>query len=88
MVPLAPHIRIVEDDESYISLQGIYEDHCRRSGMSKDEPLIFAMQKATAESGRGPHVEPSMKLEIFNAIQNSMVPNTVALEVSEAFLYV
>jgi len=83
MVPLAPHIRIVEDDESYISLQGIYEDHCRRSGMSKDDPLIFAMRKATAslDPGKHPHVDPSMRLEIFNAIQRDMVPATVALEV-------
>ncbi|KAI5799270.1 hypothetical protein DFH27DRAFT_653555 [Peziza echinospora] len=82
MVPLAPHIRIVEDDESYISLQGIYEDHCRRSGMSKDDPLIFAMKKATAslDPGKHPHVDPNMRLEIFNAIQRDMVPATVALE--------
>lgn len=45
MVPLAPHIRIVQDDSSYITLQGIYEDHCRRMGMSKDEPVLFTMEK-------------------------------------------
>jgi len=82
MVPLAPHIRIVEDDESYISLQGIYEDHCRRVGMSKDEALIFAMHKATSDSTKPGHVDANMRLEIFNAIQNDMVPNNVALEVS------
>lgn len=80
MVPLAPHIRIVEDDESYISLQGIYEDHCRRVGMSKDEPLIFAMHKATSDSTKPGHVDPNLRLEIFNAIQNDMVSNNVALE--------
>ena len=45
MVPLAPHIRIVQEDTSYVSLQGIYEDHCRRNGMSKDEPILFTMEK-------------------------------------------
>jgi len=45
MVPLAPHIRIVQEDSSYITLQGIYEDHCRRNGMSKDEPVLFTMEK-------------------------------------------
>ena len=82
MIPLAPHIRIVEDDESYISLQGIYEDHCRRVGMSKDEPLIFAMHKATPDSTKPGQPDPkNMRLEIFNAIQYDMVPNSVALEV-------
>lgn len=45
MVPLAPHIRIVQDDVSYITLQGIYEEHCRQHGMSKDEPVLFTMEK-------------------------------------------
>lgn len=45
MVPLAPHIRIVSEDTSWITLQGVYEDHCRRSGLSKDEPVLFTMDK-------------------------------------------
>ncbi|KAF7559003.1 hypothetical protein G7046_g5162 [Stylonectria norvegica] len=45
MVPLAPHIRIVQEDTSYITLQGVYEDHCRRMGMSKDDPVLFTMEK-------------------------------------------
>lgn len=45
MVPLAPHIRIVKEDESWVTLQGVYEDHCRRNEMSKDEPILFAMDK-------------------------------------------
>jgi len=48
MVPLAPHIRLVQDDASYISLQGIFEDHCRRHGMNKDEPVLFTMDKLRA----------------------------------------
>lgn len=45
MVPLAPHIRIVQEDTSYITLQGVYEDHCRQLGVSKDEPVLFTMDK-------------------------------------------
>jgi transformation/transcription domain-associated protein len=45
MVPLAPHIRLVRDDSSYISMQGIYEDYCRRMGMNKDEPVLFTMDR-------------------------------------------
>ncbi|KAH2155724.1 hypothetical protein KXV68_004997, partial [Aspergillus fumigatus] len=45
MVPLAPHIRLVRDDPSYISMQGIFEDYCRRVGTSKDEPVLFTMEK-------------------------------------------
>ncbi|KAM7198003.1 hypothetical protein V8F33_005270 [Rhypophila sp. PSN 637] len=45
MMPLAPHIRIVQEDTSYITLQGVYEDHCRRNGASRDEPVMFTMEK-------------------------------------------
>jgi transformation/transcription domain-associated protein len=48
MVPLAPHIRMVQDDPTYITLQGIYEDHCRKSGVSKDEPILYTMDKMRA----------------------------------------
>jgi transformation/transcription domain-associated protein len=86
MVPLAPHIRIVQDDASYISLQGIYEDHCRRTGMSKDDPLIFSLKKVIASldpSKPGPQqqVDANIKLEIFNSIQSTMVPTNLVLEV-------
>jgi transformation/transcription domain-associated protein len=45
MVPLAPVLRMVQEDTSYIQLQKVYEDHCRRNGMSKDEPVLYVMEK-------------------------------------------
>lgn len=84
MVPLAPHIRIVQEDTSYITLQGIYEDHCRRNAMSKDEPVLFTMDKLRGlQDSKGPkHGEQSAtaRLEVLNAIQEKWVPHTVALE--------
>ncbi|KAK4082839.1 uncharacterized protein Triagg1_1729 [Trichoderma aggressivum f. europaeum] len=85
MVPLAPHIRIVQEDTSYITLHGVYEDHCRRMGMSKDEPVLFTLEKlrGVLESKGGqtkPELTPTARLEVFNAIQEKWVPPTVALE--------
>ena len=48
MIPLAPSIRLVQEDAYYISLQGIYEDHCRRHGLNKDDPVLFTMEKLRA----------------------------------------
>jgi transformation/transcription domain-associated protein len=39
-VPLSPHLRLLESDPSQITLQDIYEQHCREVGMSKDEPVL------------------------------------------------
>lgn len=48
MIPLAPSLRLVQDDPSYMSLQGIFEDHCRRNGLNKDDPVLFTMDKIRA----------------------------------------
>ena len=48
MVPLSPNVRLAQDDPSYITLQGIYEDYCRRNGDNKDDPILFTMEKLRA----------------------------------------
>lgn len=45
IIPLAPQIRIIQDDSSYCSLQDIYEDHCDNTGISKDDPIIYYNKK-------------------------------------------
>ncbi|GAO18530.1 hypothetical protein UVI_02054720 [Ustilaginoidea virens] len=85
MVPLAPHIRIVQEDTSYVTLQAVYEDHCRRMGLSKDEPVLFTLEKLRgvleSKSSQGkPELTPPARLEVFNAVQAKWVPSTIALE--------
>ena len=45
MVPITPSVRMVQDDASYINMQGIYEDYCRVNGINKDEPVLFTIEK-------------------------------------------
>lgn len=86
MIPLTPHIRLVADDASYVSLLGVYEDHCRRNGASRDEPVLFTIRKLKRSAFREgtPQQQAEqlagLKLETMNAIQESMVPKTVALD--------
>ncbi|KAI0379979.1 hypothetical protein F5Y04DRAFT_111719 [Hypomontagnella monticulosa] len=84
VVPLAPHIRIVQDDPSYITLQGIYEDHCRRNRMLKDEPVMFTMDKLRGlidpRATKPPEQTATARLEVFTAIQEKWVPPTAVLE--------
>ncbi|KAJ6107212.1 hypothetical protein N7523_008535 [Penicillium sp. IBT 18751x] len=84
MVPLAPHIRLVRDDSSYISMQGIYEDYCRRVGMNKDEPVLFTMDRmrslAETKQNRTTDQQQVLRTEILTAIQEKWVPSTVVLD--------
>ncbi|KAI9676027.1 MAG: hypothetical protein M1817_000770 [Caeruleum heppii] len=83
MVPLAPHIRLVQDDASYVSLQGVFEDHCRRNNIKKDEPVLYTMDKLRALADMRPNKTAdqaaALRLEAFTAIQATTVPSTVAL---------
>jgi phosphatidylinositol kinase/protein kinase (PI-3 family) len=45
IVPLAPLIRLVQDDLSYASLQDIYEDHCLNTGIHKDDPILYYINR-------------------------------------------
>jgi transformation/transcription domain-associated protein len=45
IVPLAPNVRMVQDDPSYCTLYDIYEDHCDNSNIHKDDPLSFFVEK-------------------------------------------
>lgn len=90
MVPIAPSFRLVQDDASYVSLQGVYEDHCRRNNQNKDEPVLFTMDKLralTETQSRAPrplgHDHP-VRIETFKAISQKWVPNTLALHYFQA----
>ncbi|KAK1766179.1 hypothetical protein QBC33DRAFT_453494 [Phialemonium atrogriseum] len=84
MVPLAPHIRIVQDDSSYITLQGVYEDYCRRNNVAKDEPVLFTMDKLRGlveHKGMKPGDQNvTARLEVLSAIAEKWVNHMAVLE--------
>ncbi|EXJ60873.1 transformation/transcription domain-associated protein [Cladophialophora yegresii CBS 114405] len=88
-VPIAPHIRLVQDDASYITLQSVYEEHVRKlppNTISRDDPLLFVLEKSRTiaeqqkTTPRTPEQVAIMKTEIFSTIQERWVPNTIVLK--------
>ena len=86
MQPLAPSIRLIQDDDSYISLQGIYEDYCRRTNVNKDDPLLFTMDnlRSGMSQNRTADSVAALRIEIFTAIRTKWVPQTIALDYFQA----
>ena len=78
MVPLSPQIRMIEDDSSYITLQGIYEDYCRRNEIDKDEPTMFTMDKLRGLSPQKQDSLLNVRLEALHYVQENHVPKDVA----------
>ena len=64
MVPLAPAIRLVQEEANYISLQGVYEDHCRRHGLNKDDPVLFTMERMRSMADARTNVNLSLVLKM------------------------
>ncbi|KAL9103081.1 MAG: hypothetical protein Q9163_001848 [Psora crenata] len=86
MQPLAPSVRLIQDDVSYISLQGIYEDHCRRNSMNRDDPILFTLEKLRTGMLQNQNTDSvsALRMEIFSAIRAKWVPQTVALHYAQA----
>ncbi|KAI7452386.1 hypothetical protein KC364_g12018 [Hortaea werneckii] len=74
MVPLSPQIRMIQDDSSYITLQGVYEDYCRRNEIDKDQPTILTMEKLRGLSPQKQDQYLNVRLEALNHVQERYVP--------------
>lgn len=83
VVPVAQHIRLVQDDPTYVSMQTIYEEHCRENKFSKDDAAIHTMEKLAGlidpKAKQNDAQVMSARSEVFEAIQNGLVPNTVLM---------
>ncbi|KAF2718982.1 hypothetical protein K431DRAFT_252186 [Polychaeton citri CBS 116435] len=80
MVHLSPHIRMIQDDASYVSLQGVYEDYCRRNEMDKDEPTAFTMEKLRTVAPQKQEHYLNIRMESLNHVQERMVPRDIVRE--------
>ncbi|WPG98564.1 Hypothetical protein R9X50_00135600 [Acrodontium crateriforme] len=78
MVPLSPQIRMIQDDSSYITLQGIYEDYCRRNEVDKDGPTMFTMEKMRGLTPQKQETFLNTRLEALNYVQERFVPKDLA----------
>jgi len=94
-VPIAPHIRLVQDDSSYVTMQTIYEDYCRQSHatptpMSRDDPILYSFDRTRViveqqkSAQRTPEQLSMMKTELFSQIQDRWMPNVIALRYFQA----
>ncbi|KAK4700569.1 transformation/transcription domain-associated protein, partial [Phenoliferia sp. Uapishka_3] len=79
VVPLAPGVRLVENDASVTSLQDIYELYCESKGMQKEEPILTHTEKLRFLHRQNP---PLGRQEIWNGrqdiaeeIRTKMVPD-------------
>ncbi|KAK4510703.1 uncharacterized protein ATC70_005136 [Mucor velutinosus] len=83
IVPLAPNVRMVQDDPSYCTLYDVYEDHCDSTNMHKDDPLAYFIEKFKNNANKTTDVVGmktemlNLRLEINQEIAKNMVPANI-----------
>ncbi|CAO3646013.1 unnamed protein product [Mucor fragilis] len=83
IVPLAPNVRMVQDDPSYCTLYDVYEDHCDSTHMHKDDPLAYFVEKFKNNANKTTDVVGmktemlNLRMEINEEIAKNMVPANI-----------
>ncbi|EIW69900.1 hypothetical protein TREMEDRAFT_71446 [Tremella mesenterica DSM 1558] len=80
-VALAPQLRLVQNDSSYVSLQDIYDDYCNKQGMSRENSImaVYDRMKLLHDPTMS-RTDPrflQLKIEVMDEIQAKMVPETI-----------
>ncbi len=44
-IPLTPSLRLVAVDNSYLTLQDVFDEHCREKKMLRDKPMLSFIDK-------------------------------------------
>ena len=97
-VALAPQLRLVQSDSSYISLQDVFDEFCNSKGMSREDSIMafsdrvkqtvdsnitrVSYQSGTGADNQADPRYPQLKSEIMEEIQAKMVPETILSNVS------
>ncbi|PFH52762.1 hypothetical protein AMATHDRAFT_1809 [Amanita thiersii Skay4041] len=85
-VSCSPNVRLFQTDSSYISLGDIYERHCVESGIAREEPILYAGEKAkkvmrefrqsaSRQLTKAEYI--ALKKEIYDEIALKLVPDNV-----------
>lgn len=44
-IALAPQLRLVQNDSSYVSLQDVFDDYCQSKGMSREDSIMASLDR-------------------------------------------
>ncbi|TFK43492.1 hypothetical protein BDQ12DRAFT_731508 [Crucibulum laeve] len=86
VVSCSPSLRLLQTDSSYIPLGDIYDLHCEASGISREEPILFAGEKVkkvlrefrqsvTRQLTKTEYI--TLKKEIYDEVATKMVPEDI-----------
>ncbi|RDB22695.1 Transcription-associated protein 1 [Hypsizygus marmoreus] len=85
-VSCSPSVRLFQTDSSYVPLGDIYDRHCQATGISREEPVLYAGEKVkkVLREFRQPSSRPltkpdyiNLKKEIYDEITIKLIPEDI-----------
>jgi len=80
-VPITPTLRLVENDASLVTLQDVYEDHCKSLKIDRDDPVISFVSKlralAVERGGISDSDMEAARLEVYQEISTKILPDNL-----------
>lgn len=81
-VPISPQLRLLTYDESFISMQDIYEHHCKQIGIGKDDPIVAWVEKMRSTWDGGSHRRTNvdfanLRMELLEEISVKMISDKI-----------
>ncbi|WFC97412.1 transcription-associated protein 1 [Malassezia yamatoensis] len=81
-VPISPQLRLLSYDEAFISMQDIYERHCKEIGIGKDDPIVAWVEKMRSTWDGGSHSRTNvdfanLRMELMEEISVKMISDQV-----------
>lgn len=81
-VPVSPQLRLLTYDESFISMQDIYERHCSEIGIGKDDPIVAWVEKMRSTWDGGSHRRTNvdfanLRMELLEEISVKMISDKI-----------
>ena len=81
-VPISPQLRLLTYDESFISMQDIYERYCKQIGMGKDDPIVAWVEKMRSTWDGGSHRRTNvdfanLRMELLEEISTKMISDKI-----------
>ncbi|CAL1278798.1 unnamed protein product [Larinioides sclopetarius] len=83
VVPVSPQMRLVEDNESSISLLDIYKQRCAKRGIEYDAPLARFYERLATVQARGSQASHQVLRDILKDVQSIMVSKTLLKDWAE-----
>ncbi|KAL9917178.1 transcription-associated protein Nipped-A isoform 1-T1 [Glossina fuscipes fuscipes] len=77
VVPISPQMRLAEDNPASISLYEIYKSSCAKMEVEHDLPIMKYYERLSEVQSQGAQITLVMLRDIFQEIQNKMVPKTL-----------